>query len=196
MGDVPDEVYPIEHDVNEFWKIVHKYVNCYIKVYWKTDEDLRNDKYLPLWWSELVSGSIKRKDLCDKLNIDTMTNVVTQLICNGSLWHNFVGSAQEYLKYPDVGGSKIRANQSYNEIQNYVQALTVGVLTGIPMPDLINDWTFVLLQDEHLQQTRNIMCTFQAELLKMSVGVNERNEKRRMKMKFIDPKLMDISIGI
>ena len=196
MEDVPDEIFPIQNDMKEFWGITHKYVNAYIKLYYPTDDDLRNDEYIPLWWKELVGGSIKRQDLCDNLDLTTVINVLTQFICNGSVWHQYAGNAQEYLKYPHYIGSKIRAGAVQADIQAYMQAITTGILTGVPMPDLINDWTFVLLKDEHLQDATNIMSTFQSELLSMSVRVNEKNEKRRMPFKFTDPKVIDVSLGI
>mmetsp|Transcript_67055 Transcript_67055/g.106621 ORF Transcript_67055/g.106621 Transcript_67055/m.106621 type:complete len:558 (+) Transcript_67055:26-1699(+) len=196
MDGVPDSVYPVQTDVNEFWVIVRKYVASYVAVYWKTDDDLAQDAHLRGWWNALVSTVIKRKDLVEKFTVDTVVDVIAHFICNGSIWHQYVGNAQEYLKYPDIVGSKIRKGQTYNEMQNYVQAVTVGILTGVPMPDLINDWTFVLLNDVHRQQNINIMSEFQSELLEMSIRVNERNKNRRMPMKFTDPKVMDVSLGI
>ena len=53
------------------------------------------------------------------------------------------------------------------DIQSHVQAVIVGILTDVPMPNIINDWIFVLLKDDNLKQTTDVFIAFQSELMKM-----------------------------
>jgi hypothetical protein len=139
MDAVPDEIYPITKDMIEFCGIVHKYVKSYIALYWDSDDALNNDEYIPLWWKELVGGSIKRQDLEDQLTVENIVDVLTQFICNGTAWHQFAGNAQQYLKYPDWAGSKLRPGAIRGDIQGYVQSDDNRDINRCTNADLMND---------------------------------------------------------
>jgi len=192
MSDLPDEIYPIATDLKEYWDVTHKFVRNYTRIYYD-DETLQKDHFIPRWWKRL--NEALRTEY--SLNIENMENMLTHLIINGSAWHQYVGNAiQEYLRKPYHCGSKIRPDAVQSDIQSYVQAVTIGILTGLPMPDILNDWKFVLLHDDKMKQTSKVFDEWQSDLKQMSQRVQERNAKRRMPIKFIDPAHLDCSVGI
>mmetsp|Transcript_27376 Transcript_27376/g.24205 ORF Transcript_27376/g.24205 Transcript_27376/m.24205 type:complete len:589 (-) Transcript_27376:56-1822(-) len=200
MTDVPDEHFPIQTDMNEYWEITHQFVANYLKIYYKDDEALNVDKYIPDWYSKLCKGLKLDKDndpLCE-LTLDNVTDMICNKIFNGSAWHQYVGNTiQEYLKRPNWFGSKICDNLStQSDIQSYIQAITVGLLTGLPMPNIINNWKFILLEDDKYSQTRKVFDDWQNELKAMSLRVIKRNETRRMPILFCEPSTLDCSVGV
>eukprot|EP00484_Ammonia_sp_Unknown_P027092 CAMPEP_0197047194 /NCGR_PEP_ID=MMETSP1384-20130603/22725_1 /TAXON_ID=29189 /ORGANISM="Ammonia sp." /LENGTH=593 /DNA_ID=CAMNT_0042479075 /DNA_START=92 /DNA_END=1873 /DNA_ORIENTATION=+ len=199
MSDVPDDVFPIATDMREYWQITRKFVDEYLSVYFRDDDELAHDKYVQSWYQQMLNALLVPTE--SEYRHDTKQNLVlvlTHLICNSTAWHQYAGNAiQEYLRRPNWGGSKIRDGESTQaDIQAYIQAITIGILTGLPMPDLVNDWKFVLLEDEHQKETQRIFDEWQSELKEMSKRVNERNLHRRMPIVFVDPARLDCSVGI
>jgi len=61
---------------------------------------------------------------------------------------------------------------------------------------LIDDYTHVLLRDEHLGATRRILDRFQAELAELSREVRRKNRARRFKTQAFDPARLSTSVSI
>jgi len=201
MTDVPDDVYPIKTDMTQYWNITHDLVTNYVKIFYESDQALKDDEFIPNWYKAMLDGlHIKKDSKYRELTMDNMCNIICNGIFNGSAWHQYVGNTiQEYLKRPNWCGSKIRDNNSNKaDIQAYIQAITIGLLTGLPMPDIVNNWKFVLLKgdDNHYRETSELFDKWQTELMAMTKEVHERNEKRRMPIKFCDPSTLDCSVGI
>lgn len=77
-------------------------------------------------------------------------------------------------------------------------ALILG--TGHQQPMLMDDYTHLLLKDEHYNTTKQLMHEFQQDLARWSERLRERNALRKAKGRFefhrFDPRMMRTSVSV
>jgi len=188
------DLYPFGQDSVDFVNVVQQFVTDYVAVYYADDAAVVSDQELVAFWDALhvVDGS-KVPQLSGKA---VLTEVLANLIAYVTGFHNHAGNVADYLIDPSFASPKIRPNRNVADIQATFQGLNIGLMTALPAPKLINNFTHVLLNDDHLMETTAIFNAFQKNLLSLASKIEKRNQHRKMPSNSLNPKAMVSSISI
>merc|ERR1712232_692211 len=177
MKDVPERIYPFGRDLRDFVRGVRKHVTDYVHVYYPDGDSMRRDHELMVFWKHLRREGDSHT--VPPPTRETLCSVLGDLIVHTTGLHNQVGNVADYLVNPSFASAKIRKGREVADVQASFQGLNIGLMTGNLMPKLINNFTHLLLQDEHLEETTKVFNEFQADLRKLVLKIDERNKERR-----------------
>ena len=107
-----------------------------------------------------------------------------------------MGNVAEYLQNPSFASARIRPLKNSADIESSFYSLMIAVLTGLKAPKLMNDFTHLLLEDEHLNATTKVFTKFQESLSQLSNVIDERNKNRKYKYYGFHPKRLLSSVSI
>ena len=107
-----------------------------------------------------------------------------------------VSQVADYLVDPTFASPKIRPNKEIADIQATIQGINIGLMTALPAPKLMNDFSHLLLDDGNLEQTRQVMASFQSMLAALSEKIEARNKERDKPCNSFNPKYITSSISI
>jgi Ca2+-binding EF-hand superfamily protein len=190
-----EELFPYGKDHEEFWKIVHKFVNAYVNVYYTSNDAVLKDTQLGPFWDALHVQE-PSKPFPELTGKDELVDVLTTFIVFVTGIHNQVGNVADYLIDPTYASAKIRPGMNSADIQATFQGLNIGLMTSQLTPRLLNDWKHLLLHDEHHATTSQIFDTLQSDLRQFSQTLDARNEKRRFPCNAFNPKTMVAAVSI
>jgi arachidonate 15-lipoxygenase len=94
--------YPYRDDGMLVWQAIEKYVGKYLKLYYKTPEDIRQDAELQAWAQEMVAESgAKVKGFPDSFqDLNSLIQVVTHIIFTCGPLHSAINTPQyEYMAF-------------------------------------------------------------------------------------------------
>jgi hypothetical protein len=115
---------------------------------------------------------------------DRLIDVITHLMCNGSAWHEHVGSVAEYTIDPKFIGVRllpIPDGEKENEepmsgVQAYTLSLALTMLTGLKMPSIIDDWSHL----SFLRVRRSLLSVSLIISLVTAAGCSRRTQQLRL----------------
>lgn len=186
---------PFWEDIDEYYAIVRRFVTAYVDVYYPNETSITRDPELDMFWQDLrFRPNAKFPILQAKSDVvdlfSSMVHYVTAI-------HLHVGNVAAYLMDPRFTSCKLRPRSDISDVQASFQSLLVALLTGWKVPMLLgNDYTHLLLKDEHQNTTKLIFDTFQAELKTFSELVESRNALRRFPSNSFNPRFMTTSVSI
>lgn len=132
-----------------------------------------------------------------KLSKQTLKDQLTHILFYVTAYHEVAGSNIDQLMDPYFG-SKIKPGQTMQDVQGFVQNVSLSCLTGLKMPALYNDWKMVFLRDDISRY--NAACElhdkFQADLRNVSAAVKKRNKTRKYSVSYFDPEHFECSISL
>jgi len=171
-------LYPYGQDAAAYHRLVRDHVLRYVSIYFKTDQDVVADEELVEFFEALkVRQGTKFPSLTSR---SVLVEQLTTLIVLVTGYHNHVGNIADYFTDPTFLAAKIRPNKEIADVQAAFQGVNIALMTSMKTPKLLNDFTHVLLDDEHSNATRAALATFQDELAKLAKIVDERNAKASM----------------
>ena len=192
--DDDDDSYPFGQDSIDYWNVVEKFVYEYVDVYYLDDASVLADRELVEFWDGLrVTRDSKIPQLSGK---KVLVRVLTHFIFGVTGVHNHVGTIADYLVDPRFTSAKIRPGREVADIQATFQGFNIALMTASKMPKLLNNFTHLLLDDEHLKTTTAIFNGFQDDLKRLSELIDERNKRRTMPCNAMNPKTMLCSVSI
>ena len=202
MENVPNEIFPMKQDCNDFFNVMNEFVSKYIKTYYKTNDDLNNDQDIKEFYNKLA------KDLKydGKFNIDNLINIISNTICFVTGYHEHVGSIFDYvglnLNWFDSKLYKLKNDSKLYKLEqskiDYTYFAILNMLISVRNPMLINDFTNNLLNDVYKSKLIFIYNEWQNNLIKLSEEIEKRNDKKQRRFPFqnFNPKVMECSLSI
>jgi len=188
------DIYSWGTDMTNFENLVFDYVSKYIEIYYPNPEDVRKDTELQdLWNCMTILPNTKIPPL---RTTDELVHIVTNFIVFVTAVHHHVGNVAEYLMDPQFASGKIRPGTELATIQESFQSMNIALLTGFQAPDLMNDFTHLLLRDEHIEKTTELMNDFQKKLKNLSEEMDNKNKQRRFPCNSANPKRLQCSVSI
>lgn len=219
-------VFPFRDDTRLLWQAIQQYVADYLKVYYRNDQEVREDNELQAWVNELVlpmyagfkgmaglkpSGDAKRPVQIDSL--DYLTQLVAQIIYIAGPQHASVNYAQYPLMsyMPSVAGTiyqppPTRSTQlkSSEDCVAWYPPLDVSLytfsfeylLSGVQYD------TFGFYSDNprtpyfNDKQVDKLVADFQDQLALIEIEIRKRNQTRPMPYPFQLPSQIPNSISI
>eukprot|EP01084_Bolivina_argentea_P092105 165745_1 len=195
MENVDDNVFGFKNDANEFFKIVKKYVQSYLYVYYNNDSEksLLNDIYINKFSEELSSSLYIDNGIN---NNNQFIDVITELICEVTGFHEHVGQVSDYLMSPDWIGCRLRENKEICSIQEYTQVLSLAAFTGLKAPLLMDDWSHLIQNDKYYTKIKNIYDEWHKDLINLSNKIDEKNKTRIFPTQSMNPRVMECSVSV
>ena len=194
MRNEADEHYPLLKDCNEFWGVIRKYVASFLKVYYKDSSALFHDKHIVT-----LAADLEKHLGLGHGNISTMDrfiDVVSQLICNGTGYHEMVGQTSDYLQAADWVGTKLVKGSEISSVQTYGLLCALSVLTDTEQPRINTDWEYMFCDDYRLPEIKEVYATFHKDLQNLQNSIESRNQTRKYPMQFFNPKHCKCSVSI
>ena len=189
--------FPYARDGRDYFSIVLNFVSSYVSVYYKTDEDVRQDRYLESLLSDMrVFGSTSKLPRWENLTIPLLSEMFASYIFSVTALHLIVGNVAEYLVHPNFVTAKLRPNTEVCDIASSHYSLVIAILTGSKAPYLMNNFEHLLLVDGHFNKTTQIMRDFQTNLTDFAAEIDRRNANRRFQFNGFDPRRMLSSVSI
>ena len=92
--------------------------------------------------------------------------------------------------------TKIRPGREVADIQASFQALNVALMTAKKVPMLMSDFSHLVLNDKHQEQTRAIFGLFRQELGDLANEIDAANVHRARPCNAFNPRTMTSSVSI
>jgi hypothetical protein len=185
--------YPFGVDGLEFYNVTHKFVSDYVKVYYKDDEALLNDKDVTAARNNL--NKLENSKVPALKSINDIVGMLTDYIIYVTAIHGIVGHVNEYLVDPTFVGSRIRIGSNQADVATSVYDNLLAGMTTNNEPRLMNDFSHLLLRDEHYDVTKAIFNKFQSDLLDLEQRINEKNKNRKWAFNGFNPRYMASSVS-
>lgn len=192
-----DKIYPIYHDLHAFWDIIRDYVADFFKINYNLSsangyDHLPNDDNIMNFIYEIckqlgISGINSLNDLIDLL---------AQLIASSTGMHEHVGQISDYMTNPQFIGAKLQEGKEIQNVQTYTQILILSVLTGLPMPGILEDWSHLIERNRYYSENLNSYRTFKKRLQDLSENIDARNKIRKYPFQSFNPKYIECSTSI
>jgi hypothetical protein len=200
-----DKVYPIYNDVKNFWKIIQRYVAKFFEINYnlrveidddhqenKSDDKLPVDSYI----TDFIDELCKQLGIPGITSLKRFVDVLSQLIADSTGIHEHVGQVSDYLIDPTFIGAKLQAGKQIQNIQTYTQILILGVVTGLRMPGILEDWGHLIQHKQYYKENFKNYQDFKNELRKLSEDIEYRNKKRRYPFQSFNPKYIECSASV
>jgi hypothetical protein len=190
VADVPGYAYA--EDGLEYWSELRRFVEAYVGLYFERaacpDDDLVR------WWNDLekVSG-----DVMPLSNRRDLVELCTYLIFMATGYHAQVGAGiGDNVAHLALGAPNVRQGRSVAEMlpskNTMYQAYMLGALTNFRMPELLEDFSHLMLDAE----ARAVVADFRAGLSALSLRLGARNRARAQPMPTFDPRYLELSVSI
>ena len=200
-GEYP---FAIKQDLLDMHGVVHKFVNNYLDVYYPTPESFESDVHVQRFMEGVLgeldaintaraSPHVRRLQLKSR---EDVAELLESFILYVTCLHHHVGNVAEYLTDASVATAKLRPGQNIADVQASFQALLVSFLTGRTQPKLMDDFSHLLVQDEHFSAANEVLDQFQQDLTRLADVIKVRNEKRKYTTNAIDPREQLSSVSI
>lgn len=112
--------YPFRDDGLLIWHAIHDYVREYLGLYYKCDDDIKDDTELQAWAAELASmeeGGGQVKDMPTSFkSLEDLIDIVTNIIFSNSAGH----SAVNFPQYPLMGFIPNAAAAGFADYQTFL----------------------------------------------------------------------------
>jgi hypothetical protein len=175
---------PLKKDLLHYWSLYSVFCN-------KLVEQIRNEIIDTVWLADFISYLRKfTKGLIIPKN-DMFTNlkrIMTALMFNASVWHEYVGNISRYLIDPEITSCKIfksKPNLVYDTEQNYIQAVFLASITSVQnMPKISDD-----LWKLQTNSVKDIWKELQATL-------KSTEFKNKLETKYLDPEILECSVSL
>jgi arachidonate 15-lipoxygenase len=219
-------VFPFRDDTLLLWAAIKRYVSAYLRLYYKSDQDVREDSELQGWINELTSplycgfkglgGLLPAADGSGRQVIDSLdylTEMVAHIIYRAGPQHASVNYAQYPLMsyMPSVAGTIYQAPPTRSSVLNSIDEcmawyppLDVGLYTF--------SFEFLLSQVQydtfgHFEhnprdpyftdpRVQPLVADLQDELALIEIEIRKRNQTRPMPYPFQLPSQIPNSISI
>ena len=167
------ELYPYGQDAQRYENVVRRHVERYVNIYYKTDRDVMRDSELVEFFHGLkVKTDTTIPDLTGR---DVLINQLTTLIVIVTGYHNQVGNVADYFMDISYLSAKIRPNKEIADVQAAFQGLNIALMTAMKTPRLMNDFSHLLLEDDHLEATKAAFESFQRDLKELADLIESDN---------------------
>ena len=145
----------------------------YVNIYYKTDRDVMQDSELVEFFQGLKvkTGTI----IPDLTGRDVLISQLTTLIVIVTGYHNQVGNVADYFMDISYLSAKIRPNKETADVQAAFQGLNIALMTAMKTPKLMNDFSHLLLKDEHFTKTQAAFESFQRDLKELADLIESEN---------------------
>ncbi|CAF1104185.1 unnamed protein product [Didymodactylos carnosus] len=192
-----DKIYPIHRDLNEFWNIIHKYVENFFEINYNLSINDDNDN-LPddLYITKFIQEICKQIGIAGITSLKYFIDVLSQLIASSTGIHEHVGQVSGYMIDPRFIGAKLQEGKEMQNIQTYTQILSLTVITGLRMPGILEDWSHLIDHDEHYHKNLKNYQDFKYQLQKLSEDIDSRNKIRNYPFESFNPKYIECSTSI
>jgi hypothetical protein len=193
MRDLDDKYFPYCTDSLAFWCIMRKYVSSFVNIYYKTDTDLMQDTHAHGFCNALFVSLALPSPISTK---ERFVDVITQLMCSVTANHEHVGQVSDYVLSPDWVGTKLKPNKNVCQVQNYVQFLTLTLMTGLRNPGILADFSHLIPDDEHREQVVQGYRQWKQDLHDLVNAIDVRNETRIFPFESFNPRVLECSVSV
>jgi hypothetical protein len=191
-----DKFYPIYNDADNFWKIIQRYVAKFFEINYNLQVQIDDDdQKLPVdsHIMEFIDELSKQLGIPVITSLKRFVDVLSQLIAGNTGIHEHVGQISDYLIDPTFIGAKLQAGKEIQNIQTYTQILILGVVTGLRMPGILEDWTHLIQHNQYYKENFKNYQNFNSELKKLSQDIDYRNKIRKYPFQSFNPKYIECS---
>jgi hypothetical protein len=198
---------PIIEDCREWWAVMDQYVGQYLAVYYPTEEKLRADPFIPLWYNNIASSTPK---LCitetwAQLEAgQALTEVrflCTTLLYVSSVYHEKVGMPTYQLgSSPYRVSSQWRKGKTLEEkiASRYVsvRAQSIAKATTVRSPKLMIDWGYMAAPGEGQDAAKRVMTGYLASMGALGARIQARNLVREIPCATLLPEELECSLSV
>jgi len=202
MDKAPLNVYPTAHDGMLFYDTIGKYVNDYIDLHYKSDDDCVEDAELVAFWDILSerlaqpSRTVPVEKSFPKLTLANLKTTLTEIIFRVTAWHQNVGNALAPINDPSCISLRLVKGQLIAPVQSvFVQGL-VTMLTSMRMPTMAanGSWAQMFRGKAEMEVYNN----FRDSLNGLSQHIIDANKTRKTnghKIVDYDPRYTCVSVS-
>jgi len=182
---------PLHEDGGDFYRVIYKYVQKYLSLYYDVKRDTcKTDKQMIKWHAE-VNKILPNHDL-PPLNCKNLQDILSTFIYLVTGGHNHVGTITAEIEDPcHMPWAWKEGFLCGTPRTTYTQLVTMQT-TSLEQPKLMDDYQHVFKDKKAKAAWRN----FHKDLKAFGKRVDQRNEKRERKFKSFDMRYVEVSIGI
>ncbi|OQR84811.1 hypothetical protein ACHHYP_12772 [Achlya hypogyna] len=180
---------PFHHDGTDYWNIVRRFTSNYLDLYYKDDTAVTSDASLQSFWRTL---SAQLPMPLPPLGLAVLKDTTAIGIFLVTAMHNHLGGIAEYVSDPAFCPTAWVEGEIAGRPGSCVCAAVLMAGTGYLQPNVMEDFSHVLLDDAAKAVARNFTTSLQA----FTDIVRSRNAQRLLAYRAFDATIMDMAIGI
>ncbi|GDX83413.1 hypothetical protein LBMAG42_52240 [Deltaproteobacteria bacterium] len=185
MGDD----FPWATDALALYNVILAFVEDYVSRYFAGDALVRDPEVVAFWAS--VRSATATIGI-PELSRDDLVGMLAQFIWCVTGLHEAVGAMLEYAIDPTFVSTKIRPGVEMADVQASMQCLAVVGLTGLRMPQLLNDFSHVCLDEGGAQA----FATFQTNLEALADRIEAANLTRKYPCNTFNPRYLETGVSV
>jgi hypothetical protein len=197
--------YPYYEDLQAYYRVVEKFVESFVNIYsqpgkgFDSRPPFHKDPDVSAFWEHIQQGA-KFSDLSrsgwGRLNREKLVEMLTLFVVSVTGLHQHLGNVAEYLVDPTFLTPAIRPGRDMNDVQKSFQGMAIAVSTGFVMPSILDDFTHLLLHDEHYEAAVVVYEQFNQDLRRLSHDIDERNKVRKWPCNAFNPRFLTSSVSV
>jgi hypothetical protein len=177
---------PLKQDLLQYWDLFDGFVSeCFDKMEPELNKNVA-------WNNDFIKYLYKRSKGLTSLKLtlkENMKRVLTSLVFNSSVWHEYIGNVSRYLIDSNITSCKVFAskpNLVHDTEQNYVQAIFLAAITSVQNMPRINDDLWKTQSDQEM-----------AELWKkFQMDLNSDEFISKLKTDYLHPDILECSVSL
>jgi len=189
--------YSYGEDMLDYVEIVKEYCTTFVNTYYESDDALKNDWQMEVWWHR--SNMLSFRPFYD-INKVRLIEHLTYYLFVVTGFHQHVGFLNQILKHTDVATWRVRKNNLGASIQGHMQIMTIALATGDPQVKLLSyDPNRLLPYDDiHRHTMQNAWKHFTGRMDELQKKITKKNQSkdRKFPCQSFLPNEQGISIGI
>lgn len=159
------------------WKVIHEHTRRYLELYYKSDQDLREDAAIKAWLNDLNRYIPNGVDelLGDKLTVEGMAKLTAAYIYAGTVEHEAIGTGMwNYQLWTHVQPVRIYKNGRREPVDLYQRLVNYNFILNVSRAPLLQDLSYLAGND---QAGAVAFSTFLAELADLQARLKAESDE-------------------
>jgi len=173
---------PLKHDLIAYWRVYEEFVSECVD---QMSEELKKNMSWVIDFERYIKRNIKGLIVGRLTSTENMKRLLTAVVFNGSVWHEYIGNVSRYLIDSKITSCKIfrsKPNLVHDTEQNYVQAIFLAAITSVQkMPQIMDD----LWRTQKKEEVATIWKNLQMKLRNVT-----------LKTDYLYPEMLECSVSL
>jgi hypothetical protein len=196
---------PLLSDGMLTWDAIVAHAERFLSVFYADDAALLADGEAVAFWRHFATQTDADGWQLGALTLGSLARFLAGLIFEVTVGHEAVGAIVEFLTTPNGTAGKLAPGKTQPDVQSLALVLATISLTGIPQPQLLDDWEHIYrgaatwTARQH-DKTVRAERSFQHALELVAQQIDDRNEERESRgaRRYVacNPRVLEASVSI
>jgi hypothetical protein len=196
---------PLLNDGLLIWDAMLTHVERYLAVFYESDAALQADGEAVAFWRHFATQTDRDGWQLGELTLGSLARFLAGLIFEVTVGHEAVGAIVEFLMTPNGTAGKLAPGKTQPDVQSLALVLATISLTGIPQPQLLDDWEHIYRgaagwsarqHDKAVRAERKFQHALELVAQEIEDRNGERESRGARRYLVCNPRILEASVSI